>query len=112
MTLQVNEVLAKRHLKIAMLDKKARKKLLAEAKETVELSEELFREHANDFVEHYGISAQFKSYWLLSCGVNRCRQLKVLLDAEKLKYDNERLERIIGAFDTLEKPQMDEILLF
>lgn len=95
-----------------MLDKKVRKKLLAEVPEIAEHVEELFRQHSNDFADHDGISAQFKSYRLLSRGVNRCRQLKGLLDAEKLKYDNERLEKIIEAFAALEKPKLEEIVLF
>lgn len=95
-----------------MLDRKVRKKLLAEVPEIAEEVEELFRQHANSAADNDDLSAQFKSYRLLSRGVNRCRQLKGLLNAEKLKCDNERLEKIIAAFEALEKPKLDETLLF
>lgn len=95
-----------------MLDKKVQEKLLAEVPEIAEEAEDLFRQHSNDFADHGSVSAQLKSYMLLSQGVNRCRQLKGMLDAGKVKYDNERLEKIIEAFDALEEPNLGKLMLF
>ena len=95
-----------------MLNKEAHEKILAEILEAVNEAEGLYRQHSNDVIDDDGVSAQVKSYRLLRREVNRCRQLKGLLDAEKLKYDNKRLENIIEAFDALEEPKLEKILLF
>ena len=95
-----------------MIDKEDQEKLLAEVLKVAKEAEELYRQHYNDVVDDEIVSVQIKSYRLFRRKATRCRQLKGLLDAEKLRYDNKRLEKIIEAFATLKEPELEKFMLF
>lgn len=91
---------------VVMLDEKAHKKLLAEANEAAEKAEELYRQHVNTLVNCDDERPQAQSYGRLNRAIERCRQLRGLLDDGS--REAARLEKIIEDFYALDVPEQEE----